>query len=107
MHHIISDGWSLGVLLRDVDALYRAERDGGAPELPALAVQYQDYAAWQRNWLVGDTRASQLGYWERQLAAAPPLLALWAAGVARRRLRTHLRLALAAYRKAAARRREG
>ncbi|WP_032774487.1 condensation domain-containing protein, partial [Streptomyces griseus] len=57
MHHIVSDGWSVGVLLREIQAAY-ARR-----ELPELVVQYADYAAWQRSWLTGDVLEEQLDYW--------------------------------------------
>jgi amino acid adenylation domain-containing protein len=74
LHHIISDGWSWGVLLRDLAALYRAARRGRQPEgLPALAVQYADYAAWQRAWLRRADLAAQREYWRGQLADLPTL----------------------------------
>ncbi len=70
MHHIVSDGWSTSVLLREVAALF-----GGAT-LPELPVQYADFAIWQRGWLQGEVLGAQLGYWQRQLAGAPRLLEL-------------------------------
>ncbi|MBV8612706.1 MAG: amino acid adenylation domain-containing protein, partial [Acetobacteraceae bacterium] len=76
IHHIISDNWSLRVLLRELDTLYRAEHDGGDIRLPALPVQYGDYAAWEQDWLAGDARACQLDYWKAQLADLPSLLEL-------------------------------
>ncbi|MET0399319.1 MAG: non-ribosomal peptide synthase/polyketide synthase [Longimicrobiaceae bacterium] len=76
LHHIVSDGWSTGVLVREISALYGALETGRAAELPALPVQYADYAAWQRAWLTGETLESKLGFWREQLAGAPPLLQL-------------------------------
>ncbi len=70
MHHIVSDGWSMGVLLRELARLY-----GGA-SLPPLAVQYADYAAWQRGWLQGEPLRRQLDFWRGRLAGLPPLLEL-------------------------------
>jgi amino acid adenylation domain-containing protein len=67
MHHIVSDGWSTGVLVRDLAALYEAHLTGAAPALPALPVQYADYAAWQRQWLRGEILERQLSYWKQQL----------------------------------------
>ncbi|SFH04896.1 amino acid adenylation domain-containing protein, partial [Duganella sp. CF458] len=75
-HHIISDGWSLGVLVRELAALYSAFSQGQADPLPALAIQYADYAAWQREWLQGAALQAQLDYWKGHLAGAPELLAL-------------------------------
>ncbi|HEX3131437.1 MAG TPA: amino acid adenylation domain-containing protein, partial [Thermoanaerobaculia bacterium] len=69
-HHIVSDGWSIGVLLRELSALYR-----GA-SLPELSIQYADFAAWQREWLQGATLERQLGWWRDHLAGAPPVLEL-------------------------------
>ncbi|MDQ3983507.1 MAG: amino acid adenylation domain-containing protein [Actinomycetota bacterium] len=76
IHHIVSDGWSIGILLREIGAIYSALIDGGAPQLPALPVQYADYAAWQRQWLSGPELAKQVGYWSDALAGAPALLEL-------------------------------
>ncbi len=73
LHHIVADGWSLGVLLRELAALYGAFARGQASPLPELPVQYADYALWQRRRLVGETLEHQLGYWRRQLAGVPPL----------------------------------
>ena len=72
MHHIISDGWSIGVFIRELIGLYGP--DGG--DKPALPVQYADYAQWQRQWLQGEVLDTQLGYWRQQLADAPILLEL-------------------------------
>ncbi|MFD5326745.1 amino acid adenylation domain-containing protein [Streptomyces sp. NPDC127092] len=76
MHHAVSDGWSVGVLLRDLTALYRAALDDGADPLPPLPVQYPDYAVWQRALLDGPVRDGQLGYWLDCLADARPVLDL-------------------------------
>ncbi|HYU33714.1 MAG TPA: amino acid adenylation domain-containing protein [Thermoanaerobaculia bacterium] len=71
MHHIASDGWSIGVLMRELRALYEAYRAGEASPLPPLSVQYADYACWQRQWLCGEVLETQLEYWRRQLAGLP------------------------------------
>ena len=76
MHHIISDGWSMGVLVREVMALYEAELGGTTAELAPLPIQYADYAHWQREWLTGERLGEQLSYWREQLAGAPQLLDL-------------------------------
>jgi amino acid adenylation domain-containing protein len=76
MHHIISDGWSLGVLMHEVAVLYQAYSEGKPGSLPALAIQYADYAAWQREWLTEEVLAEQLEYWRGQLAGVPALLEL-------------------------------
>jgi amino acid adenylation domain-containing protein len=76
MHHIVSDGWSADVLTRELDALYGAFRRGAADPLPALEVQYADYAAWQRTWVAGEVLQAQADYWTRTLAGAPELLEL-------------------------------
>jgi amino acid adenylation domain-containing protein len=76
LHHVISDGWSMGVLSREVAALYAAFRQGRPSPLPALPFQYADFAAWQRRWLDDDVLAEQLGYWRRQLAGDLPALEL-------------------------------
>ena len=74
MHHIISDGWSVGVFMRELTALYSAYLERSTDPLPALTVQYADYAAWQRSQEHAPELAEQLGYWERQLADLPVLL---------------------------------
>jgi len=76
LHHIISDGWSLGVLVREVKAVYAAYLAGEESPLAALNVQYADYAVWQREWLQGAVLERQLGYWKEQLRDAPRLLEL-------------------------------
>ncbi|WP_029573512.1 non-ribosomal peptide synthetase, partial [Pseudomonas syringae] len=76
MHHIVSDGWSTGVLNRELGALYAAFSQGAEDPLPALPVQYVDYALWQREWLSGDVLQQQRQYWQQALAGAPALLTL-------------------------------
>jgi amino acid adenylation domain-containing protein len=73
MHHIISDGWSNTVLVREVTTLYEAFDAGHSSPLPELSVQYADYAMWQRDWLQGEVLEDHLAYWRQQLAGAPPL----------------------------------
>ncbi|HSK76486.1 MAG TPA: amino acid adenylation domain-containing protein, partial [Thermoanaerobaculia bacterium] len=75
-HHIASDAWSLGVLEREVTALYAAFAAGRPSPLPELPVQYADFAAWQREWLQGEVLERQLAAWREQLAGALPLLPL-------------------------------
>ena len=74
IHHIISDGWSLGVLLRELSALYVALQEESPDGLPELPVQYVDYAAWQRERLQGKILEDLRGYWRKQLDGAPALL---------------------------------
>ncbi|HZI03814.1 MAG TPA: amino acid adenylation domain-containing protein, partial [Archangium sp.] len=76
LHHIVSDGWSMGVLVREVAALYQAFSRGKPSSLPELPVQYADYSAWQRGWLQGEVLEQQLGWWRQQLADAPRALEL-------------------------------
>jgi malonyl CoA-acyl carrier protein transacylase/acyl carrier protein len=76
VHHIVSDGWSMGVLVRELTALYRAFLEGKPSPLAELPVQYADFSAWQRSWLSGEILESQMAYWKKQLAGAPTLLAL-------------------------------
>lgn len=76
IHHIISDGWSMGLLVREVEALYEAYSRGEQSPLPSLPIQYADYAAWQRELLQGEALESQLNYWSEQLRGAPPVLEL-------------------------------
>ncbi|MFP2902999.1 condensation domain-containing protein, partial [Corallococcus sp. 4LFB] len=76
MHHIVSDGWSLGVFVREVGALYAAFAEGRPSPLPELPVQYADYAAWQRDGLQGATLQREVDYWKRKLTGAPPVLEL-------------------------------
>ncbi|HKH45887.1 MAG TPA: amino acid adenylation domain-containing protein, partial [Thermoanaerobaculia bacterium] len=76
LHHIVSDGWSLGVLLREIEALYPAFLRGEPSPLPELPLQYADFARWQRSWLQGEVLERQLAYWKEKLAGAPTLLEL-------------------------------
>ncbi|HEX2076802.1 MAG TPA: condensation domain-containing protein, partial [Longimicrobium sp.] len=76
MHHIVSDGWSMGVLFRELSALYEAYREGRESPLRELGVQYADYAVWQREQLEGEALDRQLAYWRERLAGAPELLEL-------------------------------
>ncbi|MCA1566202.1 MAG: FkbM family methyltransferase, partial [Acidobacteria bacterium] len=76
MHHVISDGWSSDVLVREMATLYEAYSKGSTPALPDLPIQYADFAHWQRNWLQGEVLATQLDYWRGRLADAPAALEL-------------------------------
>ena len=76
MHHIVSDGWSMGVFVKELATLYDAYAQGKSPNLAPLPIQYADFALWQRQWLQGDILQSQLDYWQQQLKDAPTLLAL-------------------------------
>src|SRR5689334_3860313 len=75
-HHIVSDGWSMGVLMRELGALYRAFASGAENPLPTLEIQYPDYAEWQRQWLSGERLTTQAAYWRKALAEAPSSLEL-------------------------------
>jgi len=76
MHHSVTDGWSLGVLFRELVTLYRAFANAEDSPLTPLPIQYADYAQWQRGWLQGDVLENQLSYWREQLKEMPPLLTL-------------------------------
>ncbi|RKI44742.1 non-ribosomal peptide synthetase, partial [Corallococcus sp. AB049A] len=76
MHHIVSDGWSLGVLIREMGALYAAFTEGRPSPLPELSLQYAGYAAWQRSWLQGETLQREVDFWRKKLTGAPPVLEL-------------------------------
>ncbi len=76
LHHIIADGWSAGVLIRELAAFYTAYVTGQTAPLPALPIQYADYVIWQQEWLQGEVLEQQLAYWKQKLAGAPPLLEL-------------------------------
>ncbi|MFP4409953.1 amino acid adenylation domain-containing protein [Coleofasciculus sp.] len=76
MHHIISDGWSMGIFFRELSHFYAAFSGGKFASLPNLPIQYADFAHWQRQWLQGEVLETQLEYWKRQLAGAQPLLDL-------------------------------
>jgi alpha-ketoglutarate-dependent taurine dioxygenase len=76
MHHIISDAWSLGLLIEELATLYEAFVKGEPATLPELAVQYSDYASWQRSTLKGETLEAHLAYWKRQLGGRLPVMEL-------------------------------
>ncbi|MCU7283296.1 condensation domain-containing protein, partial [Pseudomonas peradeniyensis] len=76
LHHIVADGWSMPVMVDEVVRLYAAHCQGIAPQLPALAFQYADYAAWQRQWMEAGEQSRQLDYWRRRLGDEQPLLEL-------------------------------
>ena len=76
MHHIVSDGWSLGVFMRELTALYEAFSTEKSSSLPELPIQYADFAAWQNEWLVGEVLEVQLNYWKRHLGGQVPVLDL-------------------------------
>ncbi|HEX7296890.1 MAG TPA: condensation domain-containing protein, partial [Pyrinomonadaceae bacterium] len=76
MHHIVSDGWSLGVLFRELAVIYEAFASGKSSPLPLLPIQYADFTVWQREVLQGPALQSQIDYWKAQLSGAPPVLEL-------------------------------
>jgi amino acid adenylation domain-containing protein len=76
MHHIVGDGWSMGLLVRELTTLYRALAAGEPPPLPELRVQYADFAHWQRDWLRGRVLEEHLAYWRDQLGRGDPVLEL-------------------------------
>ncbi|BAZ20861.1 non-ribosomal peptide synthase [Kalymmatonema gypsitolerans NIES-4073] len=76
MHHIVSDGWSMGVFIQEFSSLYEAFSQGKPSPLPELTIQYADFAHWQRQWLQGEVLENQLNYWRQHLAGAPPILEL-------------------------------
>ena len=76
MHHIVSDGWSIDVFLKELGLLYEAFRQGQPSPLPELPIQYADYALWQKKWLRGEVLEAQLEYWRKQLAGIPARLEL-------------------------------
>jgi amino acid adenylation domain-containing protein len=76
MHHIISDGWSMGIFIRDFQHAYTAFIQGTQPSQSPLLIQYSDYAAWQRHWFIGSVLQQQVDYWHQQLAGCPELLEL-------------------------------
>jgi amino acid adenylation domain-containing protein len=76
MHHIVSDAWSMGLLARELTALYESHVTGRPARLPELSIQYVDFAHWQRQWLTGDVLAEQLAYWRKQLGGELPTLRL-------------------------------
>jgi amino acid adenylation domain-containing protein len=76
MHHIVSDGWSMGLVIKELSKLYASFQRGEADPLPALPIQYADYAAWQRHWLQGGIVQREAEYWKAALSGAPALLEL-------------------------------
>jgi len=77
LHHIISDGWSMGILMREFSTLYQAFLKNESSPLPALKIQYADFAQWQKKWLQGERLQNQLDYWKKQLGEyLPPVLEL-------------------------------
>jgi len=76
MHHIISDGWSIGVFIRELAMIYEAFSSGKPSPLPELPIQYADFAAWQRQWLQSEVWKTQLNYWKQQLSGNLPVLQL-------------------------------
>ncbi|MCC4598285.1 non-ribosomal peptide synthetase [Xanthomonas campestris pv. phormiicola] len=76
LHHLVADGWSIALLLRELGALYTAFVQGQADPLPPLPLQYADYAVWQRRWLDGPLLQRQLAFWREHLHDAPALLEL-------------------------------
>ena len=76
MHHIVSDGWSMGILVKELMALYEAFARGRSFSLPDLPIQYADFSVWQREWIQGAVREKQLSYWKGELERAPAVLEL-------------------------------
>ena len=76
MHHIASDGWSIGIMVRELGALYDAFREGKPHQLPVLPIQYADYARWHVQWMNSAEVQGQLRYWQEHLRGAPKLLEL-------------------------------
>ncbi|MEM7582117.1 MAG: amino acid adenylation domain-containing protein [Acidobacteriota bacterium] len=76
VHHIVCDGWSVSLLVRELAAHYAAELAGGTPEVPELQIQYADFAHWQRQWLQGDVVDEHLDFWREKLGEGPPNLDL-------------------------------
>jgi amino acid adenylation domain-containing protein len=76
MHHIVSDGWSTSIFLREMTTLYNAFCTGEQSPLASLPIQYVDFAVWQRNWLQGEILQTQLSYWQQQLGGKLPVLEL-------------------------------
>jgi hypothetical protein len=76
LHHIVSDGWSMNVLIDEFIRFYDAHDRNEAPQLPALPIQYSDYALWQRRWLEAGEQARQLEYWQARLGDEHPVLEL-------------------------------
>ncbi|MEH1098878.1 non-ribosomal peptide synthetase [Micromonospora sp. CPCC 205561] len=75
-HHVISDGWSAGLIRKEISELYSAAVEGREPDLPDLPVQYADFAAWERQWITGEVAEKQREFWRGELAQLPPVLEL-------------------------------
>ncbi|MBD1938350.1 non-ribosomal peptide synthetase [Microcoleus sp. FACHB-68] len=75
-HHIVFDGWSMGVFMGEIATLYQAFSTGNIASLPSLPIQYADFAVWQRQWLQGEVLETQLSYWKQQLSGSLPVLNL-------------------------------
>ncbi|MBP1124792.1 MULTISPECIES: amino acid adenylation domain-containing protein [Pseudomonas] len=75
-HHIVSDGWSMQLMVEELVHLYAAYSQGHTPQLPELPIQYADYALWQRRWMEAGEKARQLAYWQNLLAGEQPVLEL-------------------------------
>ncbi|MCY7297023.1 non-ribosomal peptide synthetase, partial [Alteromonas sp. a30] len=73
LHHSVTDGWSMMLFFQELSQSYAALHAGTQPNLPALSIQYADYAHWQREWFTGDTREAQMNYWKKQLAGLEPV----------------------------------
>ena len=89
LHHMISDGWSLGVLVQELGLLYDAYVAGEPSPLPALPIQYADFAYWQRQWRQNAIMEAQLTYWQQQLRPPLPVLELPTAHAQRREHSLH------------------
>ncbi|HVF90512.1 MAG TPA: amino acid adenylation domain-containing protein, partial [Blastocatellia bacterium] len=76
MHHVVADAWSIGVLVRELTALYEAFSTGKPSPLPELPIQYADFALWQREWLKGEVLDKQVSYWKERIGSSPPSLEL-------------------------------
>ncbi|NOZ55919.1 MAG: amino acid adenylation domain-containing protein, partial [Calditrichaeota bacterium] len=76
MHHTITDGWSMGVLVDELATIYNSLKEGVEPELPELPIQYADYAVWQREWLQGEVLERQVAFWKEVVGENPPVLEL-------------------------------
>ncbi|UCE20069.1 MAG: amino acid adenylation domain-containing protein [Gemmatimonadota bacterium] len=74
IHHIVADGWSMGILYQELSTLYKAFVSKSPFSMPELPIQYVDFAVWQREWLQGEILETQLAYWRAQLKSAPPVL---------------------------------
>src|SRR5205085_11590910 len=76
LHHIVSDGWSIGIFLRELQTHYEAFANDSVAPLPELPIQYGDYSFWQRKWMQGPVLERHLSYWKKKLTGAPTALAL-------------------------------